>query len=160
MLIVSDLIKQTSRGTVVREAASQVDLLPTVLDMVGIPSAGLPQNSIGRSLMRKLGVEQGIAPLMNTFNDQAIGRKRGNVKYVFEGSRLVSVYNITQYNESAPPIYHHKMQRRDDPLVGAPRDLMKVKDQVAKILADTNNCYKVNAFMPPESAWEIGLGSD
>ncbi len=160
MVIVSDLIKQLSRGTVIREAASQVDLLPTVLDMVGLPNNGLPQNSIGRSLMRKLEDESEIAPLMNTFNDQAIGLKRGDLKYVFEGSRLASVYNITKYNESAPPIYHHKLQRRDDPLVGAPKDLMKVKNQVANILADTNNCYKANAFMPPEAAREIGLDSD
>jgi len=111
-------------------------------------------------LMRKLPVESGIAPLMNTFNDQAIGLKRGDMKYVFEGSRMVTLYNITRYNESAPPIYHHKMQRRDDPLVGAPKDLMQVKDQVAKILADTNTCYKANTFMPPEAAMEIGLGSD
>lgn len=161
MLIVSDLIEHASRGTVVPEAASQVDLLPTVLDMVGgIPSSGLPQNSIGRSLMRELPVESGSAPLMNTFNDQAMGLKRGNLKYVFEGSRMVTIYNITRYNESAPPIYHHKMQRRDDPLVGAPKDLMQVKDRVAKILADTNNCYQANAFMPPEAAREIGLGLD
>ena len=160
MLVVSDLIEQASRGTVISEAASQVDLLPTVLEMVGIPSSGLPQNSIGRSLMRKLGDDLGVAPLMNTFNDQAIGLKRGNVKYVFEGSRMVSVYNITKYNESAPPMYHHKLQRRDDPLVGAPKDLMKVKDHVAKILADTNNCYNANAFMPPKAAREIGLGLD
>eukprot|EP00563_Minutocellus_polymorphus_P005916 CAMPEP_0181028224 /NCGR_PEP_ID=MMETSP1070-20121207/4559_1 /TAXON_ID=265543 /ORGANISM="Minutocellus polymorphus, Strain NH13" /LENGTH=731 /DNA_ID=CAMNT_0023105469 /DNA_START=98 /DNA_END=2293 /DNA_ORIENTATION=- len=160
MLIVSDLITKGSQGKIIREAASQVDFLPTVLDMVGIPKEGLPQHSIGRSLMRKLGGGAGIAPLMNTFNDQAIGLKRGNMKYVFEGSRMVSVYNITKYNESAPPIYHHKMQRRDDPLVGAPKDLMKVKDRVAKILSNTNNCYKTNAFIPPEAAKDIGLGPD
>lgn len=157
-LIVSDLVEKRSQGRVIREAASQVDLMPTVMDIVGISEDGFSQHSIGRSLMRRVGLGKAVAPLMNTFNDQAIGMKRGGIKYVFEGSRIMSIFNITGASDESAPLYQHRMQRREDPLTGAPRDLMEVKEQVAKILADTNRCYKNNAFMPEGAAREVGGG--
>jgi len=151
-----DLLNIESRGHVIHEAASQVDLLPTIMDVVGPPSAGFPQHGIGRSLMRKVGAGKGVAPLLNTFNDQAIGLKRGRMKYVFEGSRAISVFNISPlFNNESVPEYFHRMQRRDDPPKGAPRDLLDIKDRVARILSDTNNCYKNNAFLPPDVELDV-----
>ena len=158
-LIVSDLIEKQSQGRVIREAASQVDLLPTMMDIVGVPAAGFHQHGIGRSLMRKVGTGKAVAPLMNTFNDQTIGLKRGNVKYVFEGTRMASIFNITSDSDESASVYHHRVQRGKDPLTGAPRDLLDIKERVAKILADTNGCYKNNAFMPPIAVSQAGVAS-
>ena len=95
---------------------------------------------------------------MNTFNDQAIGMKRGKIKYVFEGSRMISIFNESSISDESAPVYHHRLQRKEDSLIGAPRDLMEIKEQMAKILADTNRCYKENAFIPPgAAAREIGV---
>ena len=159
LLIVSDLIAKQSQGRVIREAASQVDLLPTIMDIVGVPTAGFAQHSVGRSLMRRVGMGKAAAPLMNTFNDQAIGMKRGKVKYVFEGSRMISIFNTSSISDESAPVYRHRLQRKEDSLIGAPRDLMEFKEQMAKILADTNRCYANNAFIPPGAAREVGVAS-
>ena len=46
---------------------------------------------------------------------------------------------------------------RGDALLGAPRDVLQVRDRVAKLLHDTMYCYETNKFMP---SGEIELGGE
>ena len=158
LLIVSgsNLIPEYYRGKVVHEAASQVDILATVMDMVGVPAGGFPQHGVGRSLMRKSPIGVDKAVLQNTFNDMAMGQKVGDVKYIFEGSRLITVYNMSVSgvggSDESIPAYSHRMEEVGDALVGAPKHTLDVRQYVAKLLHRTTHCYQTNTFIPPTEA--------
>ena len=117
----------------VDELASQVDLMPTVLDSLGLP---LPAKSQGRSLLKsdpdptRVVYSRGTrSPVVGQGNPRLLGLRRaifsGSMKLIFWTNGSPELYDL-----AADPSEEHNLYRADDPTS------IKLSDQLNKWISE------------------------
>ncbi|KAJ0392068.1 hypothetical protein P43SY_011395 [Pythium insidiosum] len=94
LLLADDLLDESSKGVVVDETTSALDLLSTFADMLGIEN--FMQHGMGQSLMRR-NPSAASRPIVleNPFEDGTQGMRRGDLKFALFGSGRYAVHNLS-----------------------------------------------------------------
>jgi arylsulfatase A-like enzyme len=119
------LLHKNVKPKVIDEVASQMDLLPTVLDLLEIPAC---HHAMGRSLVRKSA--EAIALLHSPFPPLRIGMRKGDWKWIF--TQETSEEEL--YNLKDDPKEKNNLSLKNPEVLSSLRDEAKQKHALLETL--------------------------
>ncbi|KAJ0392069.1 hypothetical protein P43SY_011396 [Pythium insidiosum] len=149
MLVADDLLDESSRGVVVDETTSALDLLSTFADMLGIEN--FMQHGMGQSLMRRRHAPGEAVPiemdrpvfLENPYEAGTQGMRRADLKYAIFGSGHYVVYNMT-----ADPWEERPVEEGKSKDVVADSATGRALGLVERVIANAQELFQQNVFKP------------
>ena len=106
LLLADGLLPKDQVGKTISQVSSQADTFATIADIIGIPDGGMLNHGIGSSMMRH--DPNKVVYLENPFKGKTIGCRRGDLKFVQEGSASPRVFNMT-----SDPLEEHPLTSYD-----------------------------------------------
>ena len=140
LLLADGRLSADAIGTAVTQLSSQADTFATVADLLGLPPGGMWNHGIGSSMLRDYGPGGKIAILENPFHGKSIGARRGDMKFVQQGSTTLA------YNISADPTEERPLSTYD---IAAATALLDRTRQTVNLYS---SLYQRNGFAPEDLA--------
>ncbi|KAJ0404423.1 hypothetical protein P43SY_007676 [Pythium insidiosum] len=154
LLLADDLLDKSSKGLVVDDPTTTLDLLSTFADMLGIEN--FMQHSMGQSLMRRRGPGPDTRPVLlgNPFERGTQGMRRGDLKYtLLLGPQRFMVFNMTADPLELSPI-------EEGELGEASPETQAALAQLADTMEIAQSLYDSGGFMPRDRRDDGSRGED